>query len=159
MELQLSAYTTATAMSDLSRDCDLHHSSRQHQILNPLSEARDRTCNLMVPNQIHFRCAMTGTTSSSSFFNDHTGARGRMITQGLGVESELQLLTYTTATAMPDLSWVYDLHNSSQKHRILNLLSEARDGTHILMDTSQVHYCYATMETPRILFTQSKIKF
>ena len=29
-------------------------SSWQHQILNPLSEARDRTCNLMVPSRIRF---------------------------------------------------------------------------------------------------------
>ena len=36
-ELQLPAYTTATATSDLSRVCDLHHSSGQHRILNPLS--------------------------------------------------------------------------------------------------------------------------
>ena len=28
-ELQLEAYTTATAMPDLSRVCDLHHSSQQ----------------------------------------------------------------------------------------------------------------------------------
>ena len=35
-ELQLPAYTTATAILDLSRVCDLHHSSWQHQILNPL---------------------------------------------------------------------------------------------------------------------------
>ena len=28
---------TATATSDPSRICDLYHSSRQHQILNPLS--------------------------------------------------------------------------------------------------------------------------
>ena len=41
LELQLPAYTTATAMPDSSRICDLHHSSWQHQILNPLSEARD----------------------------------------------------------------------------------------------------------------------
>ena len=27
--------------------CDLHHSPRQHRILNPLSEARDRTSVLM----------------------------------------------------------------------------------------------------------------
>ena len=40
-ELQLPAYTTATAMLDLSHICDLHHSSRQCWILNPLSEARD----------------------------------------------------------------------------------------------------------------------
>ena len=33
----------------------LHHSSQQHQILNPL------TCNLMVPGQIHFCWATTGT--------------------------------------------------------------------------------------------------
>ena len=39
----------------------LHHSSQQCGILNPLSEARDRTCNLMVPNRIHFHCATTGT--------------------------------------------------------------------------------------------------
>ena len=39
----------------------LHHSSRQCRILNPLSEARDRTCNLMVPSRIHFCCATTGT--------------------------------------------------------------------------------------------------
>ena len=32
-----------------------------------------------------------------------------------------------------------DLHYSSQQHWILNPLSEARDRTHILMDTSQVH--------------------
>ena len=47
LQLQLPAYTTATAMPDLSRVCDPHHSSRQHRILNPLSEARDRTCVLM----------------------------------------------------------------------------------------------------------------
>ena len=39
----------------------LHHSSRQHQILNPLSEASDRTCNLMIPSWIRFHCTMMGT--------------------------------------------------------------------------------------------------
>ena len=48
-------------MLDLSLLFDLHHSSGQHQILNPLSEARDRTPNLMIPSQIRFRCAMMGT--------------------------------------------------------------------------------------------------
>ena len=66
MELQLSAYTTATAMPDLSHVCDLHHSSQQHRILNPLSEARDRTRNLMVPSWIHFSCAMMGTLGTLS---------------------------------------------------------------------------------------------
>ena len=37
------ACTTATATWDPSRVCDLQPSSRQRQILNPLSKARDRT--------------------------------------------------------------------------------------------------------------------
>ena len=42
-ELHLPAYTTATATSVPSCICDLRHSSRQRQILNPLNEARDQT--------------------------------------------------------------------------------------------------------------------
>ena len=53
-ELQLLAYTTATAMPDPSHICDLHHSSWQRQVLNPLSEAQDQTCILMHASQIHF---------------------------------------------------------------------------------------------------------
>ena len=44
----------------------------------------------------------------------------------------------TKATSMWDPSWVCDLHHSSQQCWILNLLSEARDGICILMDTSRV---------------------
>ena len=36
------------------------HSSQQHQRLNPLSEARHRTRNLMVPRRIPLRWAVTG---------------------------------------------------------------------------------------------------
>ena len=66
-ELQLLAYTTATAVGVPSRVCDLHHSSWQRQILNPLSEARDRTHNLIVPSRIRFCCATTGTPMFPSF--------------------------------------------------------------------------------------------
>ena len=51
-ELQLPAYATATAKPHLSHICDLHHSLWQHQILNPLSEARDRICILMDISQV-----------------------------------------------------------------------------------------------------------
>ena len=64
LELQMLAYTTATATQDPSHVCDLHHSSWQHWILNLLSEARDRTRKLMVPSQILFLCAMMGTPQS-----------------------------------------------------------------------------------------------
>ena len=37
----------------------------------------------------------------------------------LGVESELQPLVYATATAMLDLSWVCDPHNSSWQCQII----------------------------------------
>ena len=60
-ELQPLAFTTATAMRDPSRICNLHSSSWQRRILNPMSKARDRTCHLMVPSRVCFHCAMTGT--------------------------------------------------------------------------------------------------
>ena len=63
-ELLLPAYARATATPDLSLVCDLHHSSWQYRILNWLSEARDRTRNLMVPSWIRFCCATTGTPRS-----------------------------------------------------------------------------------------------
>ena len=44
-ELQLPAYTAATATQDPNCICDLYHSSW-------LSEARDRTHNLLVPGWI-----------------------------------------------------------------------------------------------------------
>ena len=40
---------------------------------------------------------------------------------------------------IPDPSRICDLHCSSQQHRIINPLSEDRDWTLVLMDTSQVH--------------------
>ena len=40
------AYTTATATPDTSHICNLHCSLRQRWILNPLTQARDRTCIL-----------------------------------------------------------------------------------------------------------------
>ena len=58
---KLLAYVRATATPDPSHVCDLHHSLRQGRILNPLSEARDQTCNLMIPRWICFHCYMMGT--------------------------------------------------------------------------------------------------
>ena len=66
-ELQLPAYTTATAMQDLSQVFHLHHSSGQHQILHPRSGARDQTHILMDTSQIRFCCARTGTPRGTTF--------------------------------------------------------------------------------------------
>ena len=43
LELQLPAYTTAIVMQDLSHVWDLYYSSRQCQLLNPLSKAKNQT--------------------------------------------------------------------------------------------------------------------
>ena len=61
-----------------------------------------------------------------------------MVVPRLGVESELQLQVYATATVMQDLSLTCDLHHSTGHYWILNLLSKARDGTCVFMDTSWV---------------------
>ena len=42
------------------------------------------------------------------------------------------------------------VRHSSRQHQILNLPRGARDQTHILMDTSQVHYHWATTGTPDV---------
>ena len=68
-----------------------------------------------------------------------------------GDELELQLPAYSTATAKQNLSRVCDLHHSSWECRIPNPLSEARDGTRILMDTSLILFCCATMATPAVI--------
>ena len=56
----------------------------------------------------------------------------------LKVKSERQLPAYTTATATLDPRHMCDLSYSSRQRWILSPLSEARDRTCILMDTSQV---------------------
>ena len=51
-EVQLLAYTPGTATQGLSRSYDLLRRSRQHWILNPMSEARDQTHVLMDASQV-----------------------------------------------------------------------------------------------------------
>ena len=63
-ELQLLAHATATAVQDLSHICDLHPSSRQHWILNPLSKAEDQV--LVDTSWVRYHCATTGTPKFSN---------------------------------------------------------------------------------------------
>ena len=53
-ELQLPATATATATQNPSHIRDLHHSSRQRRILDPLSKDRDGTRILMDTDQVHY---------------------------------------------------------------------------------------------------------
>ena len=65
-ELQVPAYATATAMPDQSHVCDLHHSSQQCWIFNPLSEARDRTRVLIGPIWVYYLWATMETPRNVS---------------------------------------------------------------------------------------------
>ena len=128
---------------------DLHHSSQQHQIINPLSEARDLTRNLMDASRIRLPCAMTGAPLFLYLFCFLELHPWHMEVPRLGVKSKLKVPAYTTATAAQDPSRIWDLHHSSWQCQILSPLSEARDRTHNLMVLSQIRFCCATKETPK----------
>ena len=59
------------------------------------------------------------------------------------VKLELQLPAYTTAITIH----IFQLHHSSWQCQMVNPSSRARDQTHIFMDTSWVHCCWATTGT------------
>ena len=58
----------------------------------------------------------------------------------LGVNSELHLPAYATATATATQG-PRRICNLIQSSRVLNPLSKARDQTRFLMDRTWVHYC------------------
>ena len=142
-------------MSDLSRVCELHKSSWQHQILNPLSEARDWTCLLMGASQICFCWAMMGipawnfldiwwlsTLPLCSFVllyfclfratpvaYKSSQARSHLQAAAAGL-----CYGHSNAGSEPCMQTTPQLTS----HWILNPLSKARDRTHILMGTSWV---------------------
>ena len=110
--------------------------------IEPASQCSQDTANPTALQQ-ELRCSL------SLFFSFFLGPHPRhMEVPRLGVESDLQLPVYTTATAMQDPSHICNLHHSSWQRWILNPLSTTRDRTHSLMDTSWVHFCRATTGTP-----------
>ena len=52
--------------------------------------------------------------------------------------------------------WLWPIHSSWQ-YWILNLLSKARDRTYVLMDTNQVHYCWAMTGTRECWFLNEPV--
>ena len=69
-ELQPPGYTTATATPDPSRVRDPHPSSQQCPVVNPLSEARDRTHSPTVPSRIR-QPPGHDWNSEGNNFNEH----------------------------------------------------------------------------------------
>ena len=75
----------------------------------------------------------------------------------LGVKSELQLLAHTTTRAILDPSCVCNLQYSSWQCWIPYTLSEARDRTRILMDTSWICFHCTTTGIPEVPFIRALI--
>ena len=71
LELQVPAYTTATATWDPSHICHLHCSLWQHWILNTMTEARDWTCFLMDASWVHNQLSHNGNSQ------EHASDTGR----------------------------------------------------------------------------------
>ena len=77
-------------------------------------------------------------------------ARGQIGTAAAGLQA------YTTATARPDLSHVCNVQAACGNARSLhNALSEARDQTHIFMDTSQVLILLSHRVTPMPIYLKT----
>uniref|UniRef100_A0A8D0QRP6 Origin recognition complex subunit 2 n=1 Tax=Sus scrofa TaxID=9823 RepID=A0A8D0QRP6_PIG len=135
-ELQLPAYTTATGMPDPSGVCDLHHSSQQRQILNPLSEARDQTCILMDTGQVLNLLSHNGNSNFLNVLSYNIFcccccpfAFSRATPSAYG-GSQARGLIRAVATS---------LHQSSRHCQTPIPLSKARDRTHNLMVPSRIH--------------------
>ena len=132
-------------MREPSHICDLHHSSQQLGILNPMSEASNWTCVLMDTSQICFHWATAGTPFFLVFFVVvvFLGPHPRhMEVPRLGVETELQLLAYTTATVTWDPSCTYTIAHSNTGF----LTHWVRPG---IKPASRVCYHWATTEAPK----------
>ena len=96
LELQLMAYATAIAMPDLSHVCDLHHSSWQCWILNPLSKARDWTHVLMATSQICFYWATIGTPPLITLNISYYSLLTCRVSDEKSADSLMRVLLYVT---------------------------------------------------------------
>ena len=116
LELQLPAFATATATPDLSCICNLHLSSRQCQIFNPLSLGRNQTHILMDISRIHSHCTITPTLSwLLSFCAKFWKCKGKILqlffffltTTAAHGSSQAQGLIRAAATTWPQQSQIW----------------------------------------------------
>ena len=111
-QLQVPAYTTATATWDPSCICDLYHSSWQRWILNPLSKARGQTTFSWI--SVRFISVASQQQLPNFFFL-------------------WPRLRHSLSNTRSELYLRPTLH--LRQHWILNPLSEVRDQTRSLTDT------------------------
>ena len=88
-----------------------------HVLCNYICQMYMQTCMVLV---LYINQMMQHVITATCLLFSFKPAPRYMDVPGPGVEWVLQLLVYTTATAMPDLSGVCDLYCSSQQRWILN---------------------------------------
>ena len=96
---QLSAYATATATPNPSQVCDLHHSSWQRQILNPLNKARDWTRILMDASWVCERLTHEGN-SLKQFKKKRKEKKRNLTLKQHKMQISSSILMYTLAYLM-----------------------------------------------------------
>ena len=157
-KLQLPACTTATTNQDLSSICNLHHSSQQCKILNPLSEVRDWTCVLTDTIWAHYCWATAGTPYLILFIYlvfiylffglfrpVSTAYGGSQARSWIGAVASGLHHSHSNARSEPHL---WPTPQLTAVLRILNPLSKARDRTCNLTVPSWILFCCATTGTP-----------
>ena len=97
-----------TATPDLSRICNLHPSSQQCQILNPLTGARDRTHVLMDTSWVYNLLSHDGNFHKSLHFY------GQKQSTNLSTKSRQQTPTLKEHPALPDKVKELELGHRSQ---------------------------------------------
>ena len=132
-------------------------------IITTCTPLNSRSCSYTCRDRLWSRKAVLVSWFLSEFPSRQTPERGEfffffllhprhMEVPRLGVNLELQLPAYATATTMQDPSHICDLHHSSWQCQITDPLSKARDQTRILLDTSGVCFCCATTGIPKEMF-------
>ena len=138
LELEMLASDTAAAKTDPRHICDLCRSLQQRHILNPLSEARDRTCILIETSWVLNLLSHNGNSSISYF----------LIYLSIFFFFHFWLLWGQGSDPSPS----YDLGRSCSHAGSFNPLCWARDRTYILA-LQRCHWsCCATAGTPIFLF-------
>ena len=91
-ELRLLTAAAATATRDLSHFCNLHHSWKQHQIPNPMSEGGDQTHILMDTSRICFCSATTGTPVETIYKDSRSSCCSSVVVNLTGIHEDAGLI-------------------------------------------------------------------
>ena len=137
-EVQLPAYTTTTETRIQTLVFDLYHSSLQRQILNPLSEVRDRTCILMDASPV---CYHWATSRTPGLFFLPRAPVCRNSQPGIKLDSDNVTIVKSPTARPPGKSWAELLKYTFYFFRLYSALHTAFRRIFWAMVTSCLDSC------------------